>query len=540
MNRILVVGSGASGVHFALTLLKKGQQVTMLDVGHPKARVNDFVGNFNALKETLVDPTPYFLGQEYEAVVYPGSEPDYYTKYYGFPPSKSYVFSQVAGSAVEATGFQPLMSYAQGGLAEAWTAGVYPLNDAELQAFPFGYSEMEPHYAEVCQRIGITGVADDLARFFPVHDHLLQPLRLDSHSQGLLARYAEHKEYLNHHLNCYMGRSRVATLSENRGERSACTYCGRCLWGCPSASIYTPSSTLRECQRYANFEYVPDMYVSHFRYDESGKVVGLVAHSTEGNLPREWQADRFVLAAGALSSSKIFMESVRRATGQVIRLRGLMDNRQILIPFVNLAMIGKRYSPENYQYHQVAMGIVSDKPEEYIHGQITTLKTALVHPIVHNVPLDLRTALFMFKNVRAGLGVVNLNLYDRRRDDNYVTLEETPRSDQTKLTIHYTPGGDEEDFIKRSVKTVKQALFRLGCIVPPGMTHVRPMGASVHYTGTLPMTTDKAPLTVSKYCQSHDFDNLYLVDGATFPFLPAKNVTFSLMANAVRVAAHAF
>jgi hypothetical protein len=27
-----------------------------------------------------------------------------------------------------------------------------------------------------------------------------------------------------------------------------------------------------------------------------------------------------------------------------------------------------------------------------------------------------------------------------------------------------------------------------------------------------------------------------MVDGATFPFLPAKNITFTLMANAVRVA----
>ena len=33
MARVSVVGSGASGVHFALTLLEKGYDVTMLDVG---------------------------------------------------------------------------------------------------------------------------------------------------------------------------------------------------------------------------------------------------------------------------------------------------------------------------------------------------------------------------------------------------------------------------------------------------------------------------------------------------------------------------
>jgi choline dehydrogenase-like flavoprotein len=46
--------------------------------------------------------------------------------------------------------------------------------------------------------------------------------------------------------------------------------------------------------------------------------------------------------------------------------------------------------------------------------------------------------------------------------------------------------------------------------------------------------------TTSETCKSHEFPNLFIVDGATFPFLPAKNITFSLMANAVRIASRAF
>jgi choline dehydrogenase-like flavoprotein len=42
--------------------------------------------------------------------------------------------------------------------------------------------------------------------------------------------------------------------------------------------------------------------------------------------------------------------------------------------------------------------------------------------------------------------------------------------------------------------------------------------------------------TTTEHCESREFPNLLLVDGATFPFLPAKNLTFTLMANAVRVA----
>jgi choline dehydrogenase-like flavoprotein len=54
------------------------------------------------------------------------------------------------------------------------------------------------------------------------------------------------------------------------------------------------------------------------------------------------------------------------------------------------------------------------------------------------------------------------------------------------------------------------------------------------------MTRASAPFTTTEHCQSRDVENLFLIDSATFPFLPSKNATFTLMANAVRVAEAAF
>jgi choline dehydrogenase-like flavoprotein len=54
------------------------------------------------------------------------------------------------------------------------------------------------------------------------------------------------------------------------------------------------------------------------------------------------------------------------------------------------------------------------------------------------------------------------------------------------------------------------------------------------------MRDTPAPLTCSKYGQSHDVENLYFADGSTFPQLPAKNITLTLMANATRIAEEAF
>ncbi len=536
MDKVVIIGSGASGVHFALSLLEKGYEVIMLDVGRPAPPAVNPDDGFNDLKINLSDPARYFLGSEFEAVVHPGSEGEYY----GFPPHKSYIFSEPDAFKWEARGFAPLLSFAQGGLAETWTGGVYPLNPAELRDFPFSFEEIAPCYSEVARRIGVSGVVDDLARFYPVHDHLLEPLRLDSHSRLLLEAYEKHKVFLNHNLNCYLGRSRIAALSRDFNGRNGCSYTGRCLWGCPTGAFYTPSLTLDHCRRYQNFTYLPGVFVSHFKFNSDRRVTCVVTDTLSETAAREVEADRIVLATGTLSSSKIFMDSIRKATGEVIKLTGLMDNRQILIPFINPKMIGEQYDPSSYQYHQIAIGIEGNQPGEYFHGLITTLKTALIHPIVQNIPLDLRTALAVFRNLRAGLGVLNLNFPDYRRESNFVTLQTDTRTDRSKLVINYTPPDDETEVIKRTVKIVKKALWKLGCFVPPGMMRLRPMGASVHYAGTIPMSRTRANHTASASGQSHDFENLYFADGTTFPALPAKNLTFALMANAVRVADRAF
>jgi choline dehydrogenase-like flavoprotein len=204
-------------------------------------------------------------------------------------------------------------------------------------------------------------------------------------------------------------------------------------------------------------------------------------------------------------------------------------------------MMGKSYELQSYQYHQLAIGFRSTvRPEEYLHGQITTLKTALVHPVIQNLPLDTATSIHVFRNLRSGLGVVNLNLFDRRRESNYVTLQVDNESNQTKLVINYTPSNEEPQLLNNAMSRIKQLLWKLKCIVPPGMVQIRPMGASVHYSGIMPMMETPSPYCTTKYSQCHDFENLYVVDGSSMPFLPAKNITFTLMANAVRVAESKF
>ena len=535
MKKLIVVGSGPSAVQFTLSVLQKGHEVLMLDVGTPSPPTVNPDDGLEDLKQTLADPVDYFLGRQFESLILP----DDHNEYYGFPPNKKYIFQAPNGYDVRTVGFSPLFSFAQGGLAEAWTGAVYPFNEDELAEFPFSYADIEPHYAKVAERIGVSGERDDLARFVPYHDNIMAPLELDAHSRLLMRRYHRHRRYIHQKCGAVIGRSRIATLTCDRDERKKCDYTGRCLWGCPHGALYTPSLSLAECRRHPRFTYQPGILVRRFEFNADRRITHVVGESLDTREEIKFPVEILVLGAGAISSSRIYLESVPSAENGPERLTGLMDNRQVLIPFVNLKMVGSRYDANAYQFHQMGIGFEARQPEAFIHGLVTTLKTSMAHPIVQRIPANIKTALYIFRNVRAALGVINLNFHDYRRTSNYLEMEDGGDG-KPRLFINYQPQPEEPGHLSAALGKVRRLLWRLGCIVPPGMLHVRPMGASVHYAGTLPMATAPAPRTVSRFCQSHDFQNLYVVDGSTFPFLPSKNITFTLMANAVRVAEAAF
>lgn len=532
---VVIVGAGASAVHFARTALAMGRRVVMLDVGRPKPAPTLPNASLNQLKSDLDDPVRYFLGENYESLILP-SDAD---EYYGFPPSKSYVFEKLPDYEIKSDGFAPLMSFAGGGLAEAWTGGAYPFNDGELEAFPIGWAEMGPAYGEVAQRIGVSGVADDdLGAFYPAHDGLMAPIALDTHSAQLYREYEAKRARINAKHKFFVGRSRSAALSSDHGDRKGCSLSGRCLWGCPTKAFYTPSITLDECRRDPNFEYISGVLVDHFVCDDANRVTHVVARRIDNGEQLRREVGTLTLAAGALSTGRILLESLLRA-GERAELKGLMDNRQVHMPFVNLKRVGAAFDDRSYQYHQLAIGVPGETPFDYVHGLITTLTTALIHPVAQNLPVGVRAATGLFRNIHGALGLANLNFADTRRDENRLALEVGADGRSQRMLISYTPDADEMARVKPMVSRFRNFLLALNCVAPPSMTRTRPMGASVHYAGTIPMLANGGDLTSDRAGRVRPFQNLVVADGSTFSALPAKNLTFTLMANATRIAREA-
>lgn len=535
-----MVGSGPSGLHFAASAIERGHEVVLVDFGlaAPEIPLPDL--DFLQLKSKHPDAIQYFLGDDFSALSLPSTDVGEEEEYYGLPASKRYVFSHPERFSFRAEGMKPLVSFASGGLAECWTGGAYTFNDLDLKPFGFGYERMAKYYGIVAQRIGIGGAEDDLAPWYPIHEGLQTPIELDQSSAKILSKYHANKSSLkSRNPGIALGRSRQAAISAPFNGRAGCSKCGRCLWGCPNGAFYTPSLTLRELLKNPRFTYLPEKFASHFTHAGGRTLDGLTVFPSSGG-KETLHGDAFVLACGTISSGNIFLRTLFDIHGEIVRLKGLMDNQQVLAPFINLSMIGQQYDPNSYQYHQLAVGMMTSNPSEFVHGQITTMKTASSHPIISQLPFGMRSGRQIFSILRSALGVVNLNFNDTRRQENFLTLDPVAYNDWPKLFLQYQSPENQQLQIAQAISRLQKFMRSIGAPLIPRMAQVRVPGASVHYSGTLPIDEAGGEFTVTEQCQSNDFDNLFIVDGSIFPTLPAKNLTFTLMANAARVASEAF
>jgi len=60
-------------------------------------------------------------------------------------------------------------------------------------------------------------------------------------------------------------------------------------------------------------------------------------------------------------------------------------------------------------------------------------------------------------------------------------------------------------------------------------------GLGEHQVGGCRMGNDPKTSVVNRYCQSHDVDNLFVVDGSCFPTIGGFNPSLTIEANAFRV-----
>jgi len=527
--RTVVVGGGVSGAHAALTLLERGHDVELWDIGREEADFAEPGTTFHELKSGLANPVAEFLGADLGALIPPAT-----AELLRYPPSRQFLASPEDPLwSFESDGFFPHASFAKGGLANGWGANALAFDANDMAEWPVSLSEMDAAYKTVYQRIRVAGpIDDDLTPHLPGVYPSEPPIQLTDADQRLLQSYRRRKPKLARS-GIKIGQARMAVMTD-ASRHNACDYCDRCLWGCPKAAIYNPRlTTLADCEANGRFRYLSGRLVLSLLSSDH-RIIGIRYLDTSTQEIRDEPCDVVFLAAGALQTGAIFLRTLKVARVEVaLHTEGLMDTAVVKIPFVSLASVGRPPDARSFQFNRLILGMIADSAPwpRYLHGELLHLTSLLYYPLIERMPFDSRLSKKLFFALRSALGAATLFFPDRITAGNrQVLVADRKRWDTVQLCYRET--AEKERYIRQSVSTVRSALRHLGCL-PRGVAR-SPSGAGIHYAGTVPM--GHGPKRCDPGGRSNLFPNLYIADGAAFPSLPSKSITMSLAAHATRVA----
>lgn len=474
---IAVVGSGPSGWATALKLSELGHRITVFDGGVSE---NETISN-----STIVSPTQKLLRSS-----------DY--------PYR--LFQKGPTIAQQRTNLK--FSFATGGLSLVWGATMLPYSYDVFDLWPLKLSDLDSYYREIANIVPISGVVDCLAKKYEPYLSRL-PLLCSTRIMSFL----EQAETISS-AHIYVGSSRLA-IKVNNDAKLSCNYCDSCLVGCPRDLIwYAPLI------RHEKIEYRSGVRV--LSLSESTKVTLNVIDKHAGE--SSYSFDKVFIGAGNIETFRIL------ATSKIVgRTAKLLDSSTFFIPFLLKSRYGKP-SKEQYSLSQAFIRI-EDESCKPLQLQIYDFSEDLVERAQKRIPLGAKIPKWVLriplKRFFVGIGFLD-------------------SADSPSIQMHLTDSGDVElsplfPAGKSTQSKVEEVLKNNGTFFKKvGLKPIRKLiqyalpGEGVHSGGWLPMGIASDILG-----RPQGSRNVHVVDSSIFPMIPAGAITFTVMANAMRIAEEA-
>ena len=234
---------------------------------------------------------------------------------------------------------------------------------------------------------------------------------------------------------------------------------------------------------------------------------------------RIMRARHLLLGCGTLHTTRIVLLNKQAKRHSL----PFLDHPPTLIPFFLPAMFGKGIHAGSFPVQLVAMlqeGECRDMISFYYPGAL------LWSELLADIPLPMNSALKFMGPMLGGMLVAQIWETSRPFSGNTISLNE-----EGEILIDYR----RVDSYPRLSKLIR-VMRGLGAFSLRRLAAVSKPGWGFHYAATLPMR--HSPDRFETHCDGRlwDSNRVRVIDGSVLPSLPAKNHSFTLMANAARIA----
>ncbi|GAA5133072.1 GMC family oxidoreductase [Thalassotalea piscium] len=555
---ICIVGSGAGASPVAYTLAKAGAKVLILEKG-PWLTEKEFFKDELAI--SLRDAYNPKLSDEQHVIeeLYQDQNGEAYWQ--GEPTSESgwsfWNGNVVGGSSNFMSGYfhrlKPIDFKLKSEFGE--------IEGANVEDWPITYEELEPYYAKVEREIGVSGKVVQHPFQEPRSSDFPYPPVLEHPVASWIDKAAK---LIGYHAIPVPR----AILSRPAMGRNSCEYSGYCSsYGCSSgAKGDARAALLNHAVATGNLTIIPNAKVYHLSSNESGEVTGVNYYDSAGR-KRLVSANIYVVACQAIETSRLLLASKSKKfpnglannNGQVgknlvfsaggtgqgdFSYDQLTEQKQAELkqvgPFINRALQDwyqindKNFNGANQQgkakggtidflFYQNpiarARGTERDENGELMWGK--QLQAAL-----HKEFTSYKTLRFEVFNDWLPT------------DDCFVTLDQETTDKWGDPVAKVRIGAHGHDLLVGEYLAEKGAKLLEAMGAENISTSVSSYPPTNLMAGGCRFGVDPKTSVLDKNCRAHEVNNLYVTDGSFMPTGGSVPYTFTIYANAFRVAEH--
>jgi choline dehydrogenase-like flavoprotein len=420
---------------------------------------------------------------------------------------------QQRGLSVPEGGNSAAVSAALGGFSTVWGAQIMPFSRSTFDRWPFSWPDIEPHYRAVLREVPLAAEEDDYAPDFPLLDARSPLPPVTGRTADVLERHRRHRDSIRRR-GVVVGKARLAFAADR------CVRCGMCMTGCPYSLIYSASHTIGPLVASGRIKLVSRVLVTRVEEPENSGPTVYGKDLDTGN-PLQLKADRVLVAAGGLGSTRIALNSLSAPPSTV----DLQESVQFLVPFVSRRTAGDPRVEPAFTLNQFNMLLKFDD-EAYTTSQVHCYpyNPAIAEVLPSWLPDRLSAA--VLGRLTVGLGY----LPSWRSPRLAVDLDARSDGELPEVSIRVTA--------EAHPRMLRPVLRRLSAIGPKlDLFPVLPMvqlsgpGKSYHFGSTFPHGGGSDLLG-----RIGDFRHVHLIDGSVLPSVPSTTFTLTVMANAHRIA----
>jgi glucose dehydrogenase len=538
-TEICIIGTGAAGGILAYRLAMAGRDVLSLEQGADIC--DDYFTN----------------GVPPEQAEHFGIAPD---RPWPPPPGDAYLHVNAQASRLyaradtmsttpdSAAAFVNLQIFRLNGKQNVWGGASLRQSPRDFRArdfgdgdvnWPIGYDDLDRHYTEVERLIGVCGTREGLdelpdGEFLPpmplrpIDEFFRQSL---TRVRGATIRAIPHRK----------------TIETRPDAPNVCPQCGHCIHGCRTGSIYKFSSRLLpKILGRRNYRIRYETKVVALRLAAgSNRVEAAECLDTRTREPFEIRAEVFVVAAGALESARLLLnsrndgwpEGLANSSGMVGRY--LQDNVGAVAVGALRKFAGTKATfPEGAGDHLLIPRFLFDREELRGGFQVQCGHSLPWVPLylesMRHLPARLKDFLVR-KFFCTFFGLVLFGKPAARASNRLLRSDQRDIYGVSQVAVEYR--WTEDDLrMQKSMRHWGRKILKAASAIGIATFAAPRAGRGIHYAGTCRMASAPGDGVVDHECRAFDHPNLYVCDGGIMPELSEKNPTLTIMALANRLA----